>query len=217
MQDYRNKQTVLFTLLSKSDWRNSLPKLLNSFKGDYVDLDFKDFQFGCKDIIHINKLCEALDVQIACIYSELAETIVSAKSLGFKAQLHINILKQKDDQSILNLKQEQSNTLFHKGTLRSGEILESDEDILIIGDVNPGSKVIAGGNVMIWGRLLGIAHAGKYGNEQAKITALQLRPVQLRIAKQIARGPSEKPELGLAEQATIENGIIVIKPAKTNK
>ena len=68
---------------------------------------------------------------------------------------------------------------------------------------------------MIWGRLLGIAHAGKDGNHKAKITALQLRPVQIRIAQKVARGPKEHPEEGYAEQAIIEKGVIVIKPAST--
>ena len=63
---------------------------------------------------------------------------------------------------------------------------------------------------MIWGRLLGIAHAGSQGNSKAKISALQLLPVQLRIASKVARGPQEKPQTGLAEQATIQNENIVI-------
>ena len=94
-------------------------------------------------------------------------------------------------------------------------MLEADHDLLILGDVNPGATVSAVGNVMIWGRLLGVAHAGKHGDSQAKITALQLRPVQLRIANKVARGPEEKPDEGLAEEASVEEGVIVIKPART--
>ena len=93
--------------------------------------------------------------------------------------------------------------------------MEAIKNVLILGDVNPGAKVIAGGDVMIWGRLLGIAHAGKNGNIEAKITALQLRPVQLRIASKVARGPKEKPDEGLAEEASIEEDLIVIKPARS--
>ena len=69
---------------------------------------------------------------------------------------------------------------------------------------------------MIWGRLRGTAHAGKPNNSEARIVALQLRPLQLRIAGKIARGPQEKPEEGLAEQAIIEGEEIVIQPAKSN-
>ena len=106
--------------------------------------------------------------------------------------------------------------LFHEGTLRSGENLEADEDLLVLGDVNPGAKVSAGGNVMILGRLRGVAHAGITGNTEAKIMALQLKPLQLRIADKLARGPEEMPEEGLAEEAFIESGQIVIKPANPN-
>ena len=87
--------------------------------------------------------------------------------------------------------------------------------MLILGDVNPGAKVSAEGNIIIWGRLLGIAHAGNKGNYQATISALQLRPVQLRIAKKVARGPKEKPQLGMAEQAKIDSGEIIISPLET--
>ena len=108
-----------------------------------------------------------------------------------------------------------SKTNFHQGTVRSGEYLESPGDLLILGDVNPGAKVSAEGNIIIWGRLLGIAHAGSKGNSQATISALQLRPVQLRIAKKVARGPKEKPQLGLAEQAKIDSEEIIISPLES--
>ena len=88
--------------------------------------------------------------------------------------------------------------------------------MLLLGDVNPGAKVSAEGDVMVWGRLRGTAHAGKSGNDQAKIVALQLRPLQLRISNKVARGPEEQPQEGFAEEALIESGQIVIKPARPN-
>ena len=82
-----------------------------------------------------------------------------------------------------------------------------------MGDVNPGARVSASGDVMVWGRLRGIAHAGQDGDREARIIALQLRPLQLRIADQVARGPEDEPLPGLAEEAFIESNDIVIKPA----
>ena len=108
-----------------------------------------------------------------------------------------------------------SKTHFHQGTVRSGEYLDSPGDLLILGDVNPGAIVRAEGNIIIWGRLLGIAHAGSKGNFQATIAALQLRPVQLRIASKVARGPKEKPQIGLAEQARIDSEEIIISPLES--
>ena len=67
---------------------------------------------------------------------------------------------------------------------------------------------------MVWGRLRGIAHAGCDGATDARIVALQLRPVQLRIADAVARGPDDLPPQGLAEQALLRDGIIMIEPAE---
>ncbi len=146
--------------------------------------------------------------------STSSKTIVSTQSLGYKSQFSFencldNILNTNDKDLTF------SRTNFHQGTVRSGEYLDSPGDLLVLGDVNPGAKVSAEGNIMIWGRLLGIAHAGSKGNSQATISALQLRPVQLRIAKKVARGPKEKPQLGLAEQARIDSEEIIISPLET--
>ena len=65
--------------------------------------------------------------------------------------------------------------------IRSGQILQVPGDLLLIGDVNPGGTVIAGGNIFIMGALKGIAHAGCYGNDQAVIAASIMKPTQLRI------------------------------------
>ncbi|MFD2446216.1 septum site-determining protein MinC [Bacillus sp. CGMCC 1.16607] len=73
--------------------------------------------------------------------------------------------------------------------IRSGQILEVDGDLLLIGDVNPGGTVMAGGNIFIMGSLRGIAHAGCTGNEEAVIVASSMNPAQLRISQYINRAP----------------------------
>ena len=75
-----------------------------------------------------------------------------------------------------------SETTFHKGSLRSGQKLEVEGSIVIIGDVNSGAEVIAGDNIAIIGTLRGLAHAGAKGNKDAIITASTLDAVQLRIS-----------------------------------
>ena len=103
--------------------------------------------------------------------------------------------------------------LVHRGTLRSGDHLQAEGSVLLLGDLNPGARISAGGHVLVWGRLRGVAHAGRRGDSSAKIVALQLRPLQLRIAGAVARGPEERPPEGLAEEARLENGEIRIEPA----
>lgn len=102
---------------------------------------------------------------------------------------------------------------IHRGTLRSGDHLEVEGSVLLLGDVNPGARVSAGRHVLVWGRLRGVAHAGCGGDRSARIVALQLRPLQLRIADAVARGPAERPPSGMAEEAVLVQGAIRIDPA----
>ena len=93
-------------------------------------------------------------------------------------------------------------------TLRSGHNLQFAGHVVVIGDVNPGAQVIAGGNIIVWGRLRGMAHAGAAGDEGALVCALDLAPTQLRIAGAIAVTPKRrgKPQ---PELARLENGQVV--------
>lgn len=76
---------------------------------------------------------------------------------------------------------------FYKGTLRSGQLLECERSIVVLGDVNPGAKLVSLGNIVILGALKGNAYAGAGGNNQAFIAALDMDPVQLKIGDVIAR------------------------------
>lgn len=75
-----------------------------------------------------------------------------------------------------------SETKFHRGSLRSGQKLESEGSIVIIGDVNSGAEVMASDNIIVLGTLRGLAHAGAKGNKQAIIAAGLIDTVQIRIA-----------------------------------
>ncbi len=80
-------------------------------------------------------------------------------------------------------------TLYIHRTLRSGQSLTSDGNVVIIGDVNPGAEIIAKGDITVWGILGGIAHAGSDGNLYSKIRALKLNAIQIRIGNIFARRP----------------------------
>lgn len=82
---------------------------------------------------------------------------------------------------------------FYKGTLRSGQILESETSIIILGDVNPGATVVSKGNVVVLGSLKGSIYVGAAGNENTFVAALSMDPMQIRIADYIARN-SDSPE-----------------------
>lgn len=102
---------------------------------------------------------------------------------------------------------------IRSGPIRAGEHLQVEGSVLLLGDVNPGGRISAEGHVLVWGKLRGVAHAGSRGDRGARITALHLRPLQLRIADVVARGPQDVPPAGLAEEARLDGNGIVIDPA----
>ncbi|MCI8333091.1 MAG: septum site-determining protein MinC [Lachnospiraceae bacterium] len=106
---------------------------------------------------------------------------------------------------------------FYKGTLRSGQVLESETSIIILGDVNPGARVISKGNVVVLGAMKGNAFVGAAGNESAFVAALSMDPMQIRIGDVIARssdkGQAKKKKTeDVPKIAYVEDGNIYIEP-----
>lgn len=108
-------------------------------------------------------------------------------------------------------------TMYVKQTLRSGQIINYEGNVIIIGDAHPGSEIVASGDITVWGILSGIAQAGSNGNSKAKIRALKMNAIQLRIAGCFARKPDgmntifpERTSTFTPEEARILNNEIVI-------
>ncbi len=111
------------------------------------------------------------------------------------------------------------NTLYIKQTLRSGQSVNYDGNVVIIGDCKPGSEIIATGDINVWGVISGIAHAGTDGDYNANIRALKINAIQLRIANLFARKPDRskvdklnKVSSFIPEEARISQGEIIIYP-----
>jgi septum site-determining protein MinC len=96
-------------------------------------------------------------------------------------------------------------------TLRSGQSVRHAGHVVVVGDVNSGAEVIAGGDIIVWGHLRGIVHAGAMGDDERCICALDLSPTQLRIGNHIARPPEDRPrrKKSRPERAFVSNGQIV--------
>lgn len=112
------------------------------------------------------------------------------------------------------------NAIFVHRTLRSGFKVSHHGHVIVLGDVNPGAEVIAGGSIIIWGRLRGVVHAGSDGDDSAVVCALGMEPTQLRIAgllstpQKVSRFLRGKPE---PEMVRIENGVLVAVPWNPKK
>ena len=176
-----------------------------------------DWWLTVADLRDLEPLLLDRGLRLVRVEAPAPEGLVAAASLGVMTQLQLS-----GDEARASAANEpagptapQAHGLtIHRGTLRSGDHLQVEGSVLLLGDVNPGARISAAGDVRVWGRLRGVAHAGCQGNQQARIVALQLRPLQLRIAEAVARGPEDLPPLGYAEQALLVAGAIAIEPAE---
>lgn len=105
---------------------------------------------------------------------------------------------------------------FYKGTIRSGQELEFEKSVVIMGDVNSGATIISKGNIVVLGSLKGNAYAGVSENTNAFVVALNMEPVQIRIGNLIARSPDKKDESREPKIAFAENGTIYIENVTRN-
>ena len=104
-----------------------------------------------------------------------------------------------------------SETKFHRGSLRSGQKIESEGSLVIIGDVNSGAEVIASDNIIVLGALRGLAHAGAKGNTQAIIAAGLVDAVQIRIANVVKEIDRDEEPMHKQAYVYIEDDKIVIE------
>jgi septum site-determining protein MinC len=152
---------------------------------------------------------DKINISSLHIYSNNRDTVLSGKSLKIDSTFYKD---QEIKNKLLSFKSKNKDDILHEVTVRSGDRISSNGNLCIIGDVNPGAIVSAKKNIYVWGKLLGIAFAGKNGNKNASIASLYLNPLQLRIADVIAIGPKDKPKNFYPEIAVIDNQRIIIKP-----
>ena len=168
------------------------------FQGARLALDV------ASQVLHVNDLVELRDqlsergISLWAVLSESPTTEKTAQLLGLATRISKPRPEESRTFAVDDLGEETA--LFLNRTLRSGTRIEFDGHIVVFGDVNPGAEVVAEGNVIIWGRLRGMVHAGAKGNRNAVICALDLSPTQLRIAEEVSAAlkPREHPRPEIA-------------------
>ena len=159
------------------------------------------------------------ELELYAVLAEREETRGAARELGLATRLpgsntdlNGNALPAMVTSNTPAAVQTGPGGLLLKETVRSGRSIYHEGHVVVIGDVNPGAEIIAGGDVIVWGRLRGLVHAGALGDETAVICALALTPTQLRIADQIAIPPEDNTGKLAPEQAVIRHGQIIAIP-----
>lgn len=196
------------------DLIRKLEKSRHYLAGNDIVLDARQRDLSEEECQKLDMILNTVfDLKIAYIRSESDETKEIARNVGWKTEEEIQKMKEaekleEEDES----EDDDSRIEIVKSTIRSGQREYYPGSVVIIGDINPGGEVEAGGDIIIFGKLRGIAHAGINGNTQATITAIELNPLQLRIAGIFARSPDSGLESGEGpEVAKIRDGDIVIE------
>ena len=132
----------------------------------------------------LNVISDVSELNIVCVLDENNDIKSVYEEAVKKAMNSFNISHQPERQKITDPK---TTCMFYKGTLRSGQVFEADGSVVVLGDVNPGGKVVAKGSVIVLGSLKGNIFAGVDGNENALVVALEMSPMQIKIGDIIAR------------------------------
>ena len=178
-----------------------------------ADLYCNEKKIFCNELLALKELLINSNIKLTNVYSSSRASIISANSLK------INSIFSYENFDKFNPRiedQHDDNDLTHFGIVRSGDQISSNGNLFIIGDVNPGAQISAKKNIYVWGKLCGVAFAGKNGKDDSTISSLYLNALQLRINETVAIGPKEKPKDNYPEIALLENGKIVIKPLIIN-
>ncbi|MEM6521622.1 MAG: septum site-determining protein MinC [Cyanobacteria bacterium P01_D01_bin.71] len=152
------------------------------------------------------------ELRLRRVYTSRRQTAIAAVTAGYAVEQEIPVahLHQSSPHPGAPL----DDPLYLQSTIRSGTEIRHAGTIVILGDVNPGGSLVADGDIVVWGRLKGVAHAGSKGNHRCRIMTLHMEPTQLRIADKVARPPETPPTAYLPEVAYIGKGGIRIAPAQ---
>lgn len=167
------------------------------FKGSMTVIDFNDFDMTEEDKQRFEDVLKRYNTRF----------------LGYRS----SDTREKEGRKNLDEIREKKSLQVINKTLRGGQRIEHDGDVLIIGDVNPGAYVIASGNIIIMGTARGIVHAGASGDESAIVMALKLRPQQLRIGSFFTRSPDDMEAPEYPEKAFVRDNRIYIEKIQHHK
>jgi septum site-determining protein MinC len=209
------REGILITL-GEGQWNDLMQVLLqqineqiNFFRGAHLVLDVGNQVLHAVDLGGLRDQLSEKEISLWGLLSNSTITEQTAKVLGLATRLNT----YKPEKSIrpidTNLTGQDGELIYR--TIRSGFKLTSQRHVTIIGDVNPGAEIISSGNIVVWGRLKGVVHAGCEGDEKAVVCALDLTPARIGIAGFVAGSPLRKSKT-MPELARIKNGQIQTEP-----
>jgi septum site-determining protein MinC len=179
------------------------------FLGGRVALSVGDRPLAVEQLHTIGELLERMGMTLWAVRGEHPTTEAAAQELGLETGHRTSTTPGSGAAN--EVSREELVGVVVRRTLRSGQAVRHTGHVIIIGDVNPGAEVLAGGDIVVWGKLRGIAHAGAMGDDDAVVCALQLMPSQIRIGSYVARPPDRARPPKVPEIASIQEDRIVVE------
>lgn len=179
------------------------------FHGGRAALKVHGRSLAAEDLQAIGAVFQGAGMSLWAVEGSHPTTVRSAGELGLETSLGTPAPKEGPALEPLSHR-ELPGIVVHR-TLRAGQELEYAGHVTVIGDVNPGAEVVAGGDVVVWGKLRGVVYAGALGDDSAVVCALQLAPSQIRIGSLIATAPDRARTPKVPERASVQNGTIVVE------
>jgi len=197
------------------DWETCLEGVLT-----HIDQNLAFFE-GAKLVVDVGE--RALkSPQLAQLRGELSDrmiklwAVLSTSLVTERASQDLGLAIKVDqsspapDRTPINTVLDGEEAVFLNRTIRSGHKVNYPGHIVVLGDVNPGAELVAGGNIIVWGKLRGVVHAGAAGDTEAVVCSLDLSPTQLRIADKISISPPRKGK-ARPEIARLEDGLVTAR------
>lgn len=199
--------------------RTHLEETGTFFQNAQVILDVGERLLNEDDLHALRDLLDSWSIKWDTMRASNPMTRTAALNFGLLLPF-VAETKQPNQSTEILIPEESQSALMIRRTLRSGQIVRYPESVVVLGDVNPGAEIIAGGDVIVLGALRGLVHAGATGDDNATVCALTLSATQLRIGNHIAMAPEEKgknlfrfrlrTERG-PERARVQDGTIVVE------
>jgi len=198
--------------ISDGDWEEQEKALISHidaneafFKGAKLVLDVGGRPLKSPQLSSLRGELSDREIKLKAVLSSSLVTERASQDLGL--EIKIDLSSHQEEKTTIDSSLDGDEAVFLERTLRSGHKVSHPGHIVVLGDVNPGAELIAGGNIIVWGRLRGVVHAGAGGDEDAVVCALDLSPTQLRIADKISISPPRKgkpkPEIASLEEGQV--------------
>jgi len=213
--DIKGLHDALVITIHEGQWEKVYPDLLESFqdreaffKGARIALQVGDRNLKAAELGKLRDALAGMEIQLSAVISTHPSTQDAAADLGLARTLPNGMVNETLEMESLDTQVQGDEAVFIQRTLRSGNNVRYAGHVIVLGDVNPGAEIVAGGNVIVWGRLRGMVHAGAAGDERACVCALELAPTQLRIARHVAVSP-KRPGKPRPERAFIRSNELI--------